>query len=192
MKCWTTWQINWKVIFKGITWLFLNFVSLNNIIFIICLYESCSKSKWESSGRNASKFQFRWCQKKHWDVYVLSKWSSLFCKFFKYLTLFHCHFVTHNREQRVNRGSMWPTGQISNNSMIHIRWWRCLLPSGPILALPHPNNWLETHSVLLLAKIIEYTAFQLSLSHWFVFIETSRQYLKNLGGLMKRSDSQPR
>ena len=100
--------------------------------------------------------------------------------------------LLYNREQRVNRGSMWPTGQTSNNTVINIRWWRFPLPRGPSLALPHPNSWLETHFVLLLAKIIEYTVFQLSLSHWFVFIETSRQDLKNPCGLVKRSDSQPR
>ena len=30
----------------------------------------------------------------------------------------------------------------------------------------------------------------ISLSDWFVFIETFRQYLKNLGGIMVRFDSQ--
>ena len=39
------------------------------------------------------------------------------------------------------------------------------------------------------AKIIEYIVFQLSLSHYFVFITTSRQYLKSLGGLMERLNS---
>ena len=158
--------------------------------------------------------------KQHWDVYVVSKWPSFFCKFFKNFTPFLYHFFTHNREyyewfwrfrghiqvdrlpfqgtwlglvaQSVILGSMWLTGQTSNNLVINIRWWKCPLPSGPILALPHPNSWLETPFILLLAKIIEYTVFQLSLSYWFVFIETSRQYLKNLGGLMERSDSQPR
>ena len=33
------------------------------------------------------------------------------------------------------------------------------------------NSRLETYS-LLLPKIIEYVVFQLSLSHWFMFIET--------------------
>ena len=94
-------------------------------------------------------------------------------------------------EYRVNKGSMWPTGQTSNNSVINIRCWRCPLPSGPSLAFLHPNGRLETHFVLLLTKIIEYTVFQLSLFHWFVFTETSTQYLNNLGGLMERSDSQP-
>ena len=158
--------------------------------------------------------------KQHWDVYVVSNWPSFFCKFFKNLSSFLCHFITHNTEyyewfwrlrchiqvgrlpfqgtwlclvaQSVILGSMWPIGQTSHNSVINIRWWRCPLPSCPSLALPHPNSWLETHFVLLLAKIIEYTVFQLSLFHWFVFIETSRQYLKNLGGLMERFDSQPR
>ena len=58
--------------------------------------------------------------------------------------------------------------QTSNNSVIHIRWWQYPLPSGPSLALTHPNSWLETYFVLWLAKIIEYTVFQLSLSNWFV------------------------
>ena len=38
----------------------------------------------------------------------------------------------------------------------------------------------------------ECAVFQLSLSHWSVFIETSGKYLKNLDGLMERSDSQSR
>ena len=41
---------------------FYNFESLNNLIFIICLYEFRSKSKWESSGRNTSRIQFRSCE----------------------------------------------------------------------------------------------------------------------------------
>ena len=61
-KCITTWKINWKVIFNGIIWIFKNFESLNNLIFIICLRELCSKSKWENSGRNSSRFQFRCCE----------------------------------------------------------------------------------------------------------------------------------
>ena len=159
-----------------------------------------------------------WTQ--HWDVCFVSKWPSLFFKFFKSLAPFLGHFVTHNREyyewlwrlrhhiqvgrlpfqgiwlglvaQSVTLGSMGPTGQTSNNLVISNRWGRCSLPGGPGLLLTHPNSWLETHFVLLLAKIIEYTVFQLSLSHWFVFIETSRQHLKNLGGIMERFDSQPR
>ena len=130
--------------------------------------------------------------KQYWDIYVGSKWPSLFCKFFKNLTSFLCHLVTHNREERVNRGCVWPTGQTSNNSVINIRSWRCTLPNGPKLALLHRNSWLETHFVLLLAKIIEYIVFQLILSRWFVFIETSRRYLRNLGDLMERFDFQPR
>ena len=151
--------------------------------------------------------------KHHWNVYVVSKWPFLFYKFFKNLSSFLCHFVIHSIEyyewfwrlkrhiqvgtwvglvaQSVILGSMWPTGQSSNNSVINIRWWRCYLPSGPSLALRHPNSWLESQFVLL-AKIIEYAVFQRSLPHWFVFIETSRQYLKRLGGLLERSDSQLR
>ena len=158
--------------------------------------------------------------KQHWGKYIVSKWPFLFCKFFKNFSPFLCHFVTHNREyhewfwrlrhhiqveilpfhgtwlnlvaQSVILGSMWSTGQTSNNSVINTRWWGCPLPSGPSLALPHPNSWKETKFVLILAEIIEYAVFQLSLSHWFLFIETSRQYLKNLGSLMERLDTQPR
>ena len=158
--------------------------------------------------------------KQHWDVYIVSKWPSLFCKFFKSLSPFLYHSITHKRDyyewfwrlrchievgrlpfqgtwlglvaQSVILGSLWPTGQTSNNSVINNRWWRCLFPSGPSLALPHSNSWLETPFVLLLVKIIEYIVFQLSLHHLFVFIETSRQHFKNLGGLMERFDSQPR
>ena len=157
--------------------------------------------------------------KQHWDVYVVSKWPSLFCKFFRNLAPFLCHFVTHNRKyyewfwrlrhhiqvgrlsfqgtwlgleaQSVTLGPMWPTGQTSNNSVINITWWRCPLPSGPSLALPHPNSWLETYFVLLV-KFIEYAVFQPSLSHFFVLINSSRQYLKSLGILMERFDSQSR
>ena len=67
--------------------------------------------------------------------------------------------------------SMWPSGETSNNLVINIRWWKCPLPRGPSLSLAHPNSWLETH-IVLLAKIIEYVIFQLSLSHYFAFIET--------------------
>ena len=70
-----------------------------------------------------------------------------------------CNLVTHS----VIWGSMWPTGQTSNNSVITIRWWRCRLPSDSSLTLPHPNHWLENDFVLL-AKIIEYVDHQLSLS----------------------------
>ena len=127
-------------------------------------------------------------------LYVISKWLSVFFKFVKNLFPFLCHFVTYNREYyewlcslrrhiQVGRlpiqgtwlglsiiwGSMWPTGKTSNNSVIHIRWWRCPLLSGPSFALP--DSWLETH-FLLLAKIIKYVIFQLSLSHWLVLIES--------------------
>ena len=128
--------------------------------------------------------------KHHWDVYVVSKWPFLFCKFFKNLSSFLCHFVIYSIEyyewfwrlkhhtqvstwvglvaQSVILGSMWPTGQSSNNSVIN-RWWRFRLPSDPRLALRHPNSWLESQFILL-AKIIEYAVFQRSLSlvcvHW--------------------------
>ena len=89
--------------------------------------------------------------------------TSLFCKFFKILS-HPLSLVTYNREyyewlcrlrrhiqigmlpdqgtwlslvtQSVIWGSMWPTGQTSIKSRINIRWWRCVLPSGPSLALP--------------------------------------------------------
>ena len=35
-------------------------------------------------------------------------------------------------------------------------------------------------------------SFNLVLSHWFVFTETSRQYIKNLGGPIKTFDFQSR
>ena len=91
----------------------------------------------------------------------------------------------------VTWGSMWPVGQTSNNSVINIRWWRCTISSGTSLRLPHWNSWLETYFALL-TKMTECAVFQLSLSHWFVFIETSGKYLKNLDGLMERFDSQSR
>ena len=81
-------------------------------------------------------------------------------------------------------------GQTSNNPMINIKLWRCLVDSRLSLALPHPNSWLVTDFVLL-TKIIKYAIFQQCLSHWFVFIEASKQYLKNHGGLMERFYFQP-
>ena len=150
MKCLTTWQINLKVIFSGITWLFQNFESLNNLIMIICLYELRSKSKLESSWRNASRFQFWWCENN-----------------IETSTLFQNDYPSFASSSKIS-------------------------PHPSVTLLHTIESWLETHFVLFLAKIIEYTVFQLSLSHWFVFIETSRQYLKNLGGLMERSASQPR
>ena len=50
LRCCYSFKINWKVI-SGFNWLFQNFESVNNLIFIICLYELCSKLIWESSGR---------------------------------------------------------------------------------------------------------------------------------------------
>ena len=87
---------------------------------------------------------------------------------------------------------MWPTGQTSNsnsNSNSNSLGGEDvpLLIAHAWLALVHRNSWLETHFVLVLAIIIEYTVFQLSLSYWFVFIETSRQYTENL---MERCNSQ--
>ena len=41
--------------------------------------------------------QMLWEQ--YWDdIYVISKWASLFCKFFTNLSPFLCQFVTYNRE----------------------------------------------------------------------------------------------
>ena len=62
--------------------------------------------------------------------------------------------------QSVISGSVWSTGQTGNNLVIN-RWLRCLLPSGPSLALPHTNSWLKIH-IVLLEKIISYTVVQLS------------------------------
>ena len=126
-----------------------------------------SKSKLESSWRNTSRFQFWWCENNIETSTLFQNDPPSFASSF---TPFLCHLVTHNREEEgVNRGSMWATGQTSNNSVINIRWWRCPLPSGSNLALLYPNSRLETHFILLLAKIIEYTVFQISFSHWFVY-----------------------
>ena len=142
--------------------------------------------------RKQVPFQILW--KQHWgNVYVVSKWPSFVSssKIFPYssVALSHtidwwlCRLPRHHIRvgrfsvqgiwlglvtQFVKWESMWPTDQ---NSAINIRCSRYPLPSGPRLALPHPNHWLETHFVLL-AKIIEYVVFQQSLSHWFVLIET--------------------
>ena len=176
----------------------MNFKVLNNLIFIIYLNELCSnqngkvqKETLADSNLGAVKTTLR--------PYVISKWPFLFFKFFKNFSSFLCHLVKYNREYyewlcrlkyhiqvgrllvqgtwlglvnlSVIRESVWPTGWTSNNLVINIRWWRCPLPSGPSLALSHPNSWLETHFVLL-AKIIEYAIFQLNLSHRLVLIET--------------------
>ena len=171
--------------------------------------------------KNTSRFQFN-VVKTTLRRLVISKWLSLFCKFLKDLFPFLCHFVTYNREyyewlcrlrrhiqvgwlpvqgtwldlliQSVAWGSMWPTGQTCNNSVI--RWWRCPLPNGLSLTLPHPNSSLETHFVLL-AKIIEYGCSTKSLSllcvHWYcVNKQTNKNKNKNLGDLMERYNSQPR
>ena len=53
----------------------------------------------------------------------------------------------------------------------------------------HPNSWLESHFVLLLlAKMIEYSVFHLSLFYRFVLVKNSGQYTKNFGCLMERSN----
>ena len=139
------------------------------------MFELCSKSRWENSGRKTlagSSVVF------HWEnVYVISKWPS---------TLYQNDFVTYIREYynwffRLKRhiqagrlpvqgtwlglvtqsdigGSTWFAGQTSNNSVINIRWWRSSFPIGPSLALPHPGSWLETHFVLL-AKSLNMSSF---------------------------------
>ena len=48
-------------ILKALIILFLLF-ELCLLFFIIFIFELCSKSKWQSSGRNASWFQFRCCE----------------------------------------------------------------------------------------------------------------------------------
>ena len=54
---------------------------------------------------------------------------------------------------------------------------------------PAKNSWLENHFVIL-GKTIEWVAFQLSLSYWFVLIESvCGQYFC---GVMERFDSQPK
>ena len=183
MKCLTTWKVNLKVIFSAITCHLLNFESLNNLIFVICLCELCSKSKWEIFGKNASRFQFRWCENNIQTSTLFQNYPPSFSISLKMLPHFSVTFVAHKREyyewfwglrhhiqvgrlpfqvtwlglvvQSVILRSMWPTGQTSNNSVISIRWWRWSLLRGPSLALLHPNSWLETHFVLILAKIIE-------------------------------------
>ena len=93
----TTWKTNWKLIFSEINWLFYKFENLNNLIFIIYLCELCFKSKWEGSGRKLAGSNSD-VVKTTLRLYVISKWPSLFFKFFKNLSPFPCHFVTYNRE----------------------------------------------------------------------------------------------
>ena len=59
----------------------------------------------------------------------------------------------------------------SSDAVINSRWGRCPFPSGPSLALQHPNNYLESHFILL-AKMIKHAVFQLILSHWIKFTVT--------------------
>ena len=150
--------MNWKVIFSGINWLFWNFESLNKLIFIICLCELCSKSKWKSSGRNASSFRFSCCENNIETMSTLcqndppSFYSFSISPDFS-VTLSHIiesikmvlrlrHHIQVGRLpfqgfwlglviQFVIWESMWSTGQTSNNPVIN-RWWS--------LALPYPNS----------------------------------------------------
>ena len=73
--------------------------------------------------------------------------------------------------------SMRPGVVTSNNSVLNARRWRCPLPNSTSLALPHPNSWLETHLVLGWSHLICIFQLILSLSHWFLFIETSRHII---------------
>ena len=144
------------------------------------------------------KFHFRWCENNIETSTSFQNDPSSFASSSKIYSFF-CHFVSHNTEYykwlcrlwrhiQIDRlpfqgtwlgllgqsfilVSMWPTDQTSNKLVINIRWWRCPLPIGPNLTLPHPNSWIETHSVFS-AKIIEYAVFHLSISRWSVFIET--------------------
>ena len=138
-------------ILKALTILFLLFVCMNYVPNQMGkLWKKC----WQVS--------IQILRKQHWDININSKWPSLFCKFFKNLSLFLCHLVTHNREYykwlcRLRRhiqvgrlpfmdfwlgletqsailGSIWPAGQTSNNSVLNIRSWRCPFPNGPSLA----------------------------------------------------------
>ena len=148
--------------------------SLNNLIFIICFYELCFKSKLESSGKNVSKLKFR-CYENNIETSMLFKndhpsfASSSKISFHSSVTLLRWQVASSGYLARFSDPnlydpiSMWAAGQTSNNSVINIRWWRCTFYSIPSLALPHTNNsWLESHFILL-AKIIEYAVFQLSL-----------------------------
>ena len=102
--------------------------------------------------------------------------DSLLCNFFKNLSPFLCHFFTENREYNKWLCMLKHHIQVSRlpvqgpwlDLRYLDRWWRCSLPSGPSLTLPHRNSCIETHFVLL-AKIIEYTVFQSP--HCFVLIE---------------------
>ena len=80
--------------------------------------------------------------------------------------------------------SMWPTRQ-TNNVVTNFRGWRCSLPSGTSLALPHPNSWLET-CFAFPTKLIAYAVFQLKSLYWFVYNETVDSIYNNLGGLIER------
>ena len=117
------------------------------------------------------------------------------------------HFVTYNREyyewpcrlrchiqvgmilvqgtwlglvnQSVVWGSMWPTDQTSNTLVIKIRWWRFPLPTGPNLALPHPNSWLETHYVFWW-KSFNMPSFNLVSFTGLCWLKLCRQYFCDL------------
>ena len=99
LKYITTWKINWKFIFSGINWLFQNFKSLNNLIFIhfFFLMNYVPNHNGKVLEETLADFDLDvW--KQHGVVYIISKWSSLFYKFFKNLFPFLCHLVTYNRE----------------------------------------------------------------------------------------------
>ena len=133
----TIWQINWKIIFSGITWLFQNFESLSIIILIICFHELSSRSKWVSSGKNSSMFQIKSCEnnietfmlfqddpsyfvissKLSPQIESIMNGSEGYCATFK---LVGCHLAWFSGTFWL--GSMRRTCQASNNSMIKISW----------------------------------------------------------------------
>ena len=166
--------------------------------FIIYLHELCPNSKWESSGRSTSRFQFRCCENNIETYTLFQNYAPSFVSSSKIslhssVTLPHTlESITSDSTGKVSHSSwyvassgydarlsdpicywgfMRPTGHTGKKSMINRGWWRCFLPGGPSLTLPSSNSWLETHFILL-AKVIEYAVFQLSLSHCFVLIKT--------------------
>ena len=161
------------------------------------MHELCPKSKWESSERSTSRFQFRCCENNIetstlFQNYLPSFVSPSKISLHSSVTLPHTlESITSDSTGKVSQSSwyvassgydarfsdpicywgfMRPTGYTGKKS-ISRGWWRCFLPGGPSLALPSSNSCLETHFILL-AKFIEYAVFQLSLPHWFVFIKT--------------------
>ena len=115
---------------------------------IFFFVKNIQNQKWESGGRNASRFQIRWC-KSSIESMLFSKCSSPFCKFLESFSPFLSHFVTWSREYckwlnrlrrhiQIGRLSVqtpwafwqawWPTVPTRSKAVMKIRWWR--FPSG--------------------------------------------------------------